>query len=144
ILDLFHRMAERRVTFPADTQQILRIAIQNRLVCDYTAMLALEPNDTLHFMHNPFDESRYALGVHDDPADGVDSLTVEAFPNPFNSSTTLRVTTRLVSDVGIGIYDMLGRRVADYGERSSAGGIVTFRWDGVDTQGRAVATGIYF
>jgi hypothetical protein len=48
---------------PLDTQKIMKYALQHRLMNDFTAFLALEPNDSLFFMHSPFDESRYTTTV---------------------------------------------------------------------------------
>ena len=42
---------------PYDTAKILNTAFNAHLLCDYTALLALEPNDTIKFINNPFDES---------------------------------------------------------------------------------------
>lgn len=42
---------------PTDTAGIVSKAVDNNLVSDYTALLCLEPNDTIHPIINPFDES---------------------------------------------------------------------------------------
>jgi hypothetical protein len=40
-----------------DTQKIVTFATQNRLLCDFTAFIALEPNKDNPFLNNPKDES---------------------------------------------------------------------------------------
>ncbi|MCK6614653.1 MAG: T9SS type A sorting domain-containing protein [Ignavibacteriaceae bacterium] len=42
---------------PTDTAGIVSKAVENNLVSNYTALLCLEPNDTIHPIINPFDES---------------------------------------------------------------------------------------
>lgn len=46
-----------------DTSGIVSQALKYNLLCDYTALIALEPNDTIHFMINPFDESLLSVKV---------------------------------------------------------------------------------
>ena len=67
------------------------------------------------------------------------------YPNPFNPSTTIRFNLPdQVSRAAIEIFDVLGRLVW---EKSLAGlepGSHTVRWDGINQQGEAVGTGVYF
>jgi hypothetical protein len=46
-----------------DTAGIVSQALKYNLLCDYTALIALEPNDTIHFMINPFDESVLSVNL---------------------------------------------------------------------------------
>ena len=46
-----------------DTSGIVSQALKYNLLCDYTALIALEPNDTIHFMINPFDESILSVNL---------------------------------------------------------------------------------
>jgi hypothetical protein len=46
-----------------DTAGIVSQALNYNLLCDYTGLIALEPNDTIHFMINPFDESLLSVKV---------------------------------------------------------------------------------
>ncbi len=48
---------------PLDTQAIVKFALEHRLMNDFTAFIALEPNDSLFFMQNPYDESKYKTNV---------------------------------------------------------------------------------
>jgi hypothetical protein len=48
---------------PLDTQAIVKFALEHRLMNDFTAFIALEPNDSLFFMKNPYDESKYQTNV---------------------------------------------------------------------------------
>ena len=65
-------------------------------------------------------------------------------PNPFSASTKIPIGLKRPATVSLRIFDAEGRlvRVLDKG-RSPAGKIERF-WDGTDSQGAAVASGIYF
>ncbi len=83
-----------------------------------------------------------------------DSLGVKgefmAFPNPFNSSTLVRfyvpqpkVDEELPSSQLI-IYNMLGQEVRKLVDERKAPGLYSVEWDGRDSEGRSVGTGVYF
>lgn len=81
----------------------------------------------------------------------------KAYPNPFNSTTTIRYacptfrrgipvveTPRQVgASVHIAIYDMTGRLVSDYNIGEKTPGWHEFTWQGTDSHGQQVSTGIY-
>jgi beta-lactamase superfamily II metal-dependent hydrolase len=63
-------------------------------------------------------------------------------PNPFNPSTEIRFETRDGGPVRLTIYDLAGRVLAlDAFEASP--GLVARRWEGRDTGGRPLASGVY-
>ena len=66
------------------------------------------------------------------------------FPNPFNPRTTIayKLTTKAV--VSIEIFNVSGALVRRLEEGSRKAGRHQTEWDGRDTAGRAVASGIYF
>jgi hypothetical protein len=66
-------------------------------------------------------------------------------PNPFNTTTEIRLDLMKAADVRLNIYDLNGRLVKSLmqGERAHAG-IQTVTWDGTDNSGKPVSTGIYF
>jgi hypothetical protein len=65
------------------------------------------------------------------------------YPNPFRARTTLEFTLPERRDVRLVIYDVLGRRVRTLVDRSFGAGRHTMRWDGRNTSGQPVASGIY-
>lgn len=71
-------------------------------------------------------------------------LAVHTYPNPFNPSTTIRLTLPVASDVSVAVYNVRGelvRRLVD--ERLDAGRH-DVPWDGRDQAGAAMASGVYF
>jgi FlgD Ig-like domain len=68
-------------------------------------------------------------------------------PNPFNPSTT--ISFDLGDEAGLfpvdlDIYDLRGRLVAGIFSGSLEAGFYSFIWDGKDSRGRPVASGVYF
>jgi hypothetical protein len=125
---------------PVDTARIVSLAIRHNLLCDFTAMLALEPNDTIHFMKNPFDESGL-LSVSDKIQ--KDSVSCSVFPNPFNLSTRIMVNLPNMSKLKVEIYDILGRRVQIITDAEELKGLRTYSWNGRNSFGSTVSTGVY-
>ncbi|MEE8417659.1 MAG: T9SS type A sorting domain-containing protein [candidate division Zixibacteria bacterium] len=67
------------------------------------------------------------------------ALSMSAYPNPFNSSVTVSLSSSLSSQLLI--YDLLGRIVQKYSLTPGSHKIV---WTGVDLSGKAVRSGVYF
>lgn len=125
-----------------DTAAIVKLAMQYNLLCDFTALLALEPNDTLHFMKNPFIEEPI-VAVENNAAPDSDSLSFKIFPNPFNARTQITVSTPFLAEVRLQIYNICGQLVHEF-ERSQFTGARTFTWEGQNSAFQPVSSGVYF
>jgi hypothetical protein len=64
-------------------------------------------------------------------------------PNPFNPSTMIRFILAEPGEVRLDIYDAAGRRVRTLTDGHWPVGHHEIRWDGRDSDGRAVASGMY-
>ena len=62
-----------------------------------------------------------------------------AFPNPFNSSTTIRYSIPAAASVRLAVYDVSGREVTTMTQGNQAAGKYTYRLNGSQ-----LASGIYF
>ncbi|MDR3627478.1 MAG: VIT domain-containing protein [Ignavibacteriaceae bacterium] len=127
-----------------DTAQIVSLALKYRLLCDYTALLALEPNDTLHFLQNPNDEGSYPTTDVKNKDEKKDSLSLDIFPNPFNLTTTIIVSVEVPSEITLEIYNILGQKVREFNASGLVNGKKSFTWDGKNSFNRVVSSGIYF
>lgn len=76
------------------------------------------------------------------PAPGAPDVI--AFPNPFNPSTTLRVTGEAGATARLNIYDAAGRRLRTLFDGRLPGPVLDLQWDGRDASGQGVASGTYF
>lgn len=67
------------------------------------------------------------------------------YPNPFNPSTTIEFMMKESGKYQICVYDVKGRKVTNlFSDYVEAGKLNRLVWDGRDSQGKAVASGIYF
>jgi hypothetical protein len=66
------------------------------------------------------------------------------YPNPFNGTTAIRVSLPQDSRVRLEIYSILGERVATVADGFFGAGVHTFQWNGANSAGTTVATGVYF
>ena len=66
------------------------------------------------------------------------------YPNPFNSSTTIRFELPVNGYVTMNIYDLTGRLVRVLARGGETGGMHTVIWDGTNEAGEWVAAGLYF
>jgi len=73
------------------------------------------------------------------------SLTVDpARPNPFATSTLIRLTLDAPAVVELGVYDLAGRRLVTLHSGPLASGVHGFDWDGRRDDGGRVPSGVYF
>ena len=69
----------------------------------------------------------------------------EAYPNPFNPSTTVRFAVPAAGgDVRLAIFDIRGRLVRTLVRGHRDGGMHTAVWNGTDDKGARVSSGMYF
>jgi hypothetical protein len=95
-------------------------------------------------------ESGYAL-LAPDNVTGVESPKApettylsQNFPNPFNPLTRIEFGLAAPAHVTLRIYDAAGRLVRALVDDARPAGRYSELWDGRDSRGRAVASGIYF
>ncbi len=69
---------------------------------------------------------------------------VSAYPNPFNPSTSIKYETAAAGNVEWSIYNIAGQLVRHEELTVAAAGAHTFVWNGANTGGRSVPTGLYF
>jgi histidinol-phosphate aminotransferase len=65
------------------------------------------------------------------------------YPNPFNSSCEIEITTVGVEKANLTIYDISGRKVKSLLNKSISPGIHRIRWDGREITGKMVSSGVY-
>ncbi|MDD2332106.1 MAG: FlgD immunoglobulin-like domain containing protein, partial [Candidatus Cloacimonetes bacterium] len=68
---------------------------------------------------------------------------LNAFPNPFNPQTTIRYSIREAGEVKIAIYNLKGQMIRSFTNNHSQAGYFNVIWDGYDSHGNAVGSGMY-
>jgi hypothetical protein len=84
-----------------------------------------------------------ATGVQDDPVPSAFRFR-PCFPNPFSQATTMRLALPEEGPVQLRIYSPSGRLVRTVHDGEIPAGNHVFAWDGRDSRGHTVASGIYF
>jgi hypothetical protein len=65
------------------------------------------------------------------------------YPNPFNAGTTIRLDIPTTTDMQLDIYDIRGKRIVRLLDGNIDAGIHSFSWQGRDSSGDPVPSGIY-
>ncbi|MCH8288497.1 MAG: T9SS type A sorting domain-containing protein [Candidatus Marinimicrobia bacterium] len=117
----------------------------------FLSIISLEATDTELAAGNvtmtvEFEELFVFVGVEDGPLAQMpsDYSLGQNYPNPFNPSTTIAYDVPAASNVSINIYDMLGRNVITLVNEQKNAGSHTVEWNGKNSSGIQVTSGIYF
>jgi hypothetical protein len=73
----------------------------------------------------------------------TDIVLAQNYPNPFNPSTQIHFGLPEQAHVSLGIYDILGRKVAELVDGPCQAGFHSVTWDGKNQIGTPVASGVY-
>ena len=65
------------------------------------------------------------------------------YPNPFNSGTAVSFSIPVRGESSLAVYNLAGQRIRTLSRSMLEAGKHTVRWDGLDDEGRAVASGVY-
>ncbi|RPI05608.1 MAG: T9SS C-terminal target domain-containing protein [Ignavibacteriae bacterium] len=135
--------------------QIIDVSLKNRVLSNYTAFLALEPNDSLRMCTTCVSGSpgntpgAGTTGIKTETRkDSTSESLVRVYPNPFNSQTTLQV--RLPKgvtnqEVTLRIYNTLGQLIYSFDvSRLDDRHNEQLTWRGISNNNTIVASGIYF
>lgn len=69
---------------------------------------------------------------------------LQNYPNPFNSSSQIKINSDKQSNIQIVIYNILGKEVKILLDKELPGGEHTIEWDGKDSNGNFLNSGVYF
>ena len=77
--------------------------------------------------------------------DIVEGFNIEQnYPNPFNLSSHIKVISKLYSKIKIVVYNILGKEVRTLLDKELPAGEYTIEWDGRDSNGSILNSGVYF
>ncbi|NQV16729.1 T9SS type A sorting domain-containing protein, partial [bacterium] len=71
-------------------------------------------------------------------------ILLEAYPNPFNPTTTIKYELPERADVRLSIYDIQGHNIQNLVFETQQAGHYETQWDGTNNQGKQVSAGMYF
>lgn len=70
--------------------------------------------------------------------------SVSVYPNPFTSSSAIEIKTKAAQQVTLSIYNLKGQMVRNWTAQSDAAGTISIEWDGKDSAGNRVNSGVYY
>jgi hypothetical protein len=76
--------------------------------------------------------------------EAFENMVFQNFPNPFNPSTTIEFTVAEETPVELLVYNVNGEMVKTLVDNVRGAGRYNIVWDGTDTHGRDVSSGVYF
>jgi hypothetical protein len=103
-------------------------------------------DDTVWGIHNSLYYRRGTItevGIENESPTRPEEISLQAYPNPFNSSTIITYTNYKGGDISIGIYDVQGRLIKTL-KTGEIGGEKKIVWDATDAHSKKVNSGIYF
>ena len=70
-------------------------------------------------------------------------LLVQAYPNPFNPETNIRVSLPEDGSINLRLFDLKGKQMMEIHSINRPRGMHEYTWDGKDSNGRNLEAGIY-
>jgi hypothetical protein len=86
---------------------------------------------------------RFAGSFEEDESIPTEFSLAQNYPNPFNPETEISFALPEPSVVRLSVVDVLGRVIAVLEDRPLPAGYRTVRWNGRDSRGEAVGSGVY-
>ena len=69
---------------------------------------------------------------------------IEAFPNPFNSTTSIAFELSMASEINMSVYSITGQKIKEIVSGYLSSGKHAFTWNGKDDSGKRLSSGVYF
>lgn len=115
------------------------VSTNNEVVLAWTRRDTIEgvPQPQQVWMARPYEPA----GV---PGASRTSVGLTAWPNPFNPRVTLAMDAPVTGSVTLDVYDVRGRHIRRVFEGELSVGRREIDWNGRDTSGRQVPSGVYF
>jgi hypothetical protein len=116
-------------------------SVQFQMWTDGSTALLLEYFLPVHY---GFDSGTPADPVGNEPTRPESFTLKQNHPNPFNPSTVIEYAMHKKSHVTITVFNSLGQKVKTLIDEPMDVGPHTAYWEGVDSDGKPVSTGVYF
>jgi len=128
-----------------DTQEVI-IALVGGMGSDRLASISVMKHHA-RWAHT-LAMGNYELGFKEDPIPVMEPVPGHYFlyhnyPNPFNAGTEIRYDLPVQRHVKLTIYNLLGQMVKVLIDKNQEAKSYKIRWDGTDSRGEKVPTGLY-
>jgi hypothetical protein len=135
---------------PLTVSSIIEMSIEQNILTPYTGFIVLDSsviNNTANEEDDSGDEE-YNEGDDDvlDVNDNINNsflLELSAYPNPFNSTVTLKVNLPEAGNFKLTIYNILGQKIKEFDLSGLSSGTHYLKWHGESEFGITVSSGMY-
>jgi len=124
----------------AELRTLVRLAIGQNT--GFEAVLLENYGDEWWYSEEEKGSARVRMAAPTDQLPGAFTLG-QNYPNPFNASTTIDYHLTRPADIQLVLYNVRGQRVAVLMDGHRQAGTYRVIWDGKDSLGRPVGSGIY-
>ncbi len=93
-----------------------------------------------HILTNKFNE---ILNISENSQLPDEIFLSNAYPNPFNSQTTIKYGLKEKSNVNLKIYNLLGQEIVTLVDQEQNPGFYEIKWDGKNNKNNLVTSGVY-
>ena len=104
----------------------------------------IKAKDAVVYTNNQYQLSTHSFIENIEPSLKNSIHKIETFPNPFNSNISIQIETISIDLISFSIYNALGKMVFHQVKNGIKKGVNTFNWNGRDSYGLDVPTGLYF
>ncbi len=80
----------------------------------------------------------------DEIPENISGVKMSIHPNPFNPRTTVLFELSALGKISVEVFDVAGRRVTVLKDGIFEAGNYRINWDGLGSDGKAVASGVYY
>jgi len=130
-------LADHDVTLPAGATVVTLSGVSD----DGSVMVGITQESTPPYNNNTIIITIENPTAAPDLAGGL--ILGAAYPNPFNPQTSIPVTLARDDFVRLEVFDAAGRRVRTLHQGQLTAGTHDFRWNGRDSRGQSVPSGVY-
>jgi len=82
--------------------------------------------------------------IHEEEIPAIEGIEFNAYPNPFNPSTTIEFSINNDSRVKLSVYNIKGQKVKTLANNEFGRGNHSIIWDGYDESNKFVSSGVYY
>ncbi len=95
-------------------------------------------------MPRMYDDFDWNTGIEDDIEMPENYYLAQNYPNPFNPSTNISFGMKKEGNAKITVFNLIGQKITDIVNGKFSAGNHVVEWDGKNSNGNSVSSGIYF
>ncbi len=116
-------------------------------VTNVNGEITLEPGEFRVYLDKKinFPSEDLVTGISSDKDETPDSYVLaQNYPNPFNPETTIEFSIPKGGLISLKVYNLIGEEIATIVNKDLSPGNYRFKWDGKNSVGEKISSGIYF